>query len=161
MCRVQRFSCKLAALRSAYIMYMYMCMQPLQASCRLVSILDRADWSCDSNSVRSNHSAWSPPRHPGEAPCTNCPIPTPIDGHLKVHSSVHPNGTVKPSHPSCHSIHRCRPTAQRCFTKQLKRFTFSEVCSNFTSVFHKGKFTSEIEFPCYHHCRNRLSGLSE
>ena len=39
-----------------------------------VSMLVRADWSCDSissNSVRqikSNHSAWSPVRHPGESP---------------------------------------------------------------------------------------------
>ena len=52
-------------------LYMYIlgCMQSLQAFSRLVSIHDRADWSCDSNSVRSNHSAWSPARHPGEAPC--------------------------------------------------------------------------------------------
>ena len=43
----------------------------LRTSCRstwLVSILGRADQSCDSNSVRSNHSAWSPARHPGKTP---------------------------------------------------------------------------------------------
>ena len=44
----------------------------LRTSCRstwLVSILGRrADRSCDSNSVRSNHSAWSPTRHPGKSP---------------------------------------------------------------------------------------------
>ena len=63
-----------------YIMYVYMPRMQLAGSlpqCRLVSILDRADWSCDSNSVRQiNHSAhaWSPARHPGESPLLVCEV---------------------------------------------------------------------------------------